>query len=222
MSNYLGEIILQLKAFIKIYILRDKKNYFLYKWYLAKGERKLRYNYPLNGKSIVFDVGGYVGEFTNNIDRKYKSQIYFFEPIDEFFEIALNKFKGRNNIKLYKSGLGSETRTELITLDGAASSAIKKSSESRNIFIKSIVEFMDENNIRDVDLIKINIEGMEYELLDKVLANNRINFFKNIQVQFHNFNYGDDLLRDKIRSRLAITHYPTYEYPFVWENWRLK
>ena len=36
-----------------------------------------------------------------------------------------------------------------------------------------------------VDLIKINIEGGEYELLEAILDNNLAKAFDNLQIQFH-------------------------------------
>lgn len=213
---------LRFKAFVKIYILRDKKNLYLNKWYLDNGEEKLRYNYPLDESSIVFDVGGYLGEFAEKITERYKSIVYFFEPVDEFFDSVEKKLKDCENIRFYKFGLGAETRTDSITFDGAASSAVKKSDNSKEIKIVNVIDFMNENKIDKVDLIKINIEGMEYELLDKIISEGKIKCFGNIQVQFHNFKEGDSTKRDAIRAKLANTHYPTYEYPFVWENWKLK
>jgi len=218
MSGFL----LRFKAFTKIYILREKENIYLNKWYLDNGEEKLRYDYPLGESSIVFDVGGYLGEFAEKISEKYNSTVYFFEPVDEFFDSVESKLKGNENIRFYKFGLGAETRTDLITFDGAASSAVKKSDNSKEIKIVNVIDFMNENRIDKVDLIKINIEGMEYELLNKIISEGKIKCFENIQVQFHNFEEGDSAKRDAIREKLAKTHYTTYEYPFVWENWKLK
>ena len=86
-----------------------------------------------------------------------------------------------------------------------------------------IFEFITKNNIKKVDLIKINIEGGEYALIKRLIDKGLINRFSNIQVQFHDFIPNAKELRNKLRTQLEKTHKLTYDFPFVWENWqRLK
>ena len=89
--------------------------------------------------------------------------------------------------------------------------------------MKSITDFIKINKINHVDLIKINIEGGEYEVLETLLNNNMISIFKNIQVQFHDFIVENAKERmNAIQKKIALTHELTYQYEFVWENWKLK
>jgi hypothetical protein len=71
-----------------------------------------------------------------------------------------------------------------------------------------------------VDLIKINIEGDEFPLLKNLIDNNKTNLFKDIQVQFHQFIPDSINKRNWIREKLSLTHTLTYDYEFVWENWK--
>ncbi len=74
-----------------------------------------------------------------------------------------------------------------------------------------------------IELLKLNIEGGEYELLESLLENDCITYFKNIQVQFHDFLFDNAKERmTKIQEQLSKTHELTYQYEFVWENWKLK
>ena len=85
------------------------------------------------------------------------------------------------------------------------------------------VDFLQAHEIRAVDLAKINIEGAEYDLLDDLLDSGCITVFRNLQVQFHDFVVENAAARmHAIQQRLAATHELTWQYPFVWENWRLK
>jgi cell wall assembly regulator SMI1 len=85
-----------------------------------------------------------------------------------------------------------------------------------------LADFVSENRIRHIDLMKVNIEGGEYDLLEHVIATGLIHRVENIQVQFHDF-FPDAVRRmAKIHDELTKTHYLTYQYRFVWENWRLK
>lgn len=78
------------------------------------------------------------------------------------------------------------------------------------------------NNIKHIDLIKINIEGGEYDLLEHLLDANFVEQIENLQIQFHDFVENASARMKKIQNRLEKTHYLTYHYPFVWDNWTLK
>src|SRR6476620_9093588 len=62
------------------------------KWFGDDGDNTLRLNYELDEKSIVFDVGGYKGEFAGSMINKYNCTVFVFEPIPEFYNIIVNKF----------------------------------------------------------------------------------------------------------------------------------
>ena len=89
----------------------------------------------------------------------------------------------------------------------------------KKVIFVSFVKFLNENNIDNIDLIKINIEGDEFPVLKSLIDNDVIHMFKNIQVQFHQFIPDSVNLRNWIREKLTLTHKLTYDYEFVWENW---
>jgi len=184
-----------------------------------------RYEYQLTPSSVVLDVGGYHGEFVNGIYSKYQCNVHCFEPVWQYYDILTNKYGDTPKIKIYKKGLADKTSEETIYVNGDATSThIKVSDNTQIIKLQSIKEFLDEAGITDVDLIKINIEGGEYPLLEFMIANNIINKFKDIQVQFHNTLPGFRERMDNIKADLTKTHSPTYQYfdgdnP-IWENWR--
>jgi hypothetical protein len=72
----------------------------------------------------------------------------------------------------------------------------------------------------DVRLMKVNIEGGEYELLERMLECGLTTRVADLQIQFHNFSPDAAERMAAIQRGLAATHRPTYQYRFVWENWR--
>ena len=82
--------------------------------------------------------------------------------------------------------------------------------------------FFDRNGIGEIDLMKINIEGGEYEFLEYLLDTGLAVKIKNVQVQFHDFVPNAETRTKSIQERLSQTHSLTYQYEFVWENWRVK
>lgn len=210
-----------LSKFKHRYITRDYMQ--LAEWHRANGDSTLRINYPLTKHSIVFDLGGYKGDWAQLIHEKYQSAILIFEPHPVYQALLAERFGMAGNIRLFPFGLGSGTRSEVLTDEAEGSSIFgRKSVNTVPVLIRSISDVLEEENIAGVDLIKINIEGAEYELLEHLLDTNEILRFNNIQVQFHNFVPGAVNRMEQIRRRLAASHYQTYSYRFVWENWRIK
>lgn len=177
-----------------------------------------RYEYDLDKSSIVIDIGFYQGTFSKIIYEKYGCQIYAFEPIKTFYDQAVNS----PNIKLYNYGIGAYNRYEKISIQKDASSIFLVSELSEIILIRSIEEVLTELKLDQIDLIKINIEGCEFELLEKIISLNLQNKIKNIQVQFHKFVNNSETRRDQITNELQKTHKLTYNFPFIWENWEIK
>lgn len=224
-------MISRIKKAIKILINYDNKKIILNEndllqqnrvkpWFAIKGDQTLRLDYDLNSDSVVLDVGGYKGEFAAEILCKYDANIYVFEPIKDFFEIIKNKFLKNKKVKPFNFGLSGENSNLQISLSDNSSSIYLNGEKKETIVLKSIVQFLKDQNIKEVDLIKINIEGGEYELLESLIANDFINVFKNIQVQFHDFLIEDAKERmTEIQKNLMKTHKITYQYEFVWENW---
>ena len=197
------------------------------KWYEDNQEKTLRYVYSLDEKSVVMDVGGYEGDFAAEIFARYQSKIYVFEPVAYYIDYLNHRFMKNTSIKIMPYGLGAKNEEVKIYVMEEASSyarnkSIHKQGKEETGSIIDVEKFFNENSIDEVGLIKINIEGGEYDLLDKMIEKSYTKKCKNIQVQFHDF-YPDFQRRyDFIKSELNKTHKLTYNYPFVWENWELK
>jgi FkbM family methyltransferase len=188
-------------------------------WRKDGGDEQFRYTYDLTPNSIVMDVGGFEGEWAEKIFKSYGSQIHVFEPVASFYNMIEKKIEGNNNITVYDFGLGGADRNEKISVDENASSIYKSDGAYEEITIKNIMGWLDQNMIAEVALIKINIEGGEFELLEKLIEKNVLNIFKNIQVQFHSFAPNADSRMIEIQKQLCKTHKATYSYRYIWENW---
>jgi FkbM family methyltransferase len=192
-------------------------------WFKIKGDDSLRLDYKLDENSLVMDVGGYQGEWAQSIHDMYKCHIMIFEPVTSFAQNINRRFQNNDRLVCHDFGLGCSTRNETINInDDGSSIFICKDKAEQTILIRDVVDFIDENKLIKIDLIKINIEGGEYELLNCLLDNGYIDRFTDIQVQFHDFvDNAKNRMKD-IQERLSLTHSRTYHYTFVWENWRKK
>lgn len=192
------------------------------RWRAINGDYTHRLKYPLNDNSIIFDVGGYRGEWAEAMFENYTSSIHIFEPVQDFASALKTKFKANKKITSYDFGLGAETKALEISLQEDASSTFKTQGATTEIQIRDIVDFIDENDIKNIDLIKLNIEGAEFELLERLITSGYIEKFKNLQIQFHDFVDDAKERRARIREKLNKTHNCDWNYPFVWEGWSLK
>lgn len=191
-------------------------------WFKDNGDFTHRLNYDLNENSIIFDLGGHVGWFTEQMNEKYGSKIFCFEPIISFYEEINRKFGGLDNIKIFPLAISDVTGKETIYFDENASSLFVPTTKPIEINCVTLNSIFDEYNIKDIDLIKINIEGAEYSLLESMIRDGLISKCKNIQVQFHIIVENYEVRYEQIKKELEKTHKLTYKYPFVWENWEIK
>lgn len=191
----------------------------LKRWWLDGGDNKLRFDYDLDSSSLVFDLGAYNGQWASDIYARYNCRLFCFEPVKIFADNIKQRFIKNSNIVVFNFALGKNNRREVIGLADNGSSIYVGGQKSETIQFEDISLFFTKHDITNVDLMKINIEGGEYELLTRLFQTGEIKKIKNIQVQFHDL-WPDAIHRLKqIHSELSKTHRPTYQYHFVWENW---
>lgn len=191
-------------------------------WFKDNGDYTHRINYDLNANSVVFDLGGYQGVFAAQIYEKYGSKIYIYEPIRIFYSAIKTKFENNLDVYAFCLGISTENKKANIYLLGDSTSMHLSHSRPTEIDCITLDKAMLDNNVDHIDLLKINIEGEEYPLLEYMIKNKLVEKCVNIQVQFHDFIYDHETRYSRIKSELEKTHKLTYRYPFVWENWEKK
>lgn len=192
------------------------------RWLEDRGDLTKRLLYPLTSRSVVFDFGGYEGGWASDIFAMYQPTIYVFEPVKTYADRIRKRFSTNKKIIVVPYGLSNDNKELSISLEENASSAYKQSEKMSKIKLRCFRDFIHENNIDFIDLMKMNIEGGEYDLLDEIIDSGFINKIGNIQIQFHDFVPNAEKRMRKIQRKLSETHKLSYQYPFVWENWFLK
>jgi FkbM family methyltransferase len=206
----------------QIPFLEEKQHKRVAKWLTHNGDNTLRLDYDLNKQSVVFDLGGYHGQWSSDIYSKYLCTIFIFEPYVPYFDLIKTRFEKNSDINVFDFGLASKNQEIEIYFDQDSTSIIKKTSKGSRIKLNSFLSFVQDRNIGFIDLIKINIEGAEFDLLEHICDSGFQSNIKNLQIQFHDFFPDSDSKVKLIRERLSETHKPTFIFDFVWENWELK
>lgn len=184
----------------------------------------MRYEYDLTPDSLVIDAGGYEGNFANEICRKYGCDVLILEPVNKFLDIIQKRFQGSGKIVILPVALcGTYSGIIDIHVQNDSTGAFAGSSEIEQCVSVS-VERLFKAIIRDkiVDLMKLNIEGLEFEVLEQMLELGLHLRVKNIQVQFHTCAPNYEARWKAIREGLLKTHELTFDAPWCWENYRLK
>jgi len=204
---------------VRRYFIPNERDRMIAKWRTDGGDYKLRFNYNLDKNSFVMDLGGYQGQWASDLFARYECCIAVFEPISTFAREIRERFHKNNKIEVFQYGLGGASRTEKIGVCADSSSTFRKSSTMEEVRIIDAAEWFAQRKIESVQLIKINIEGGEYDLLERLIETGLIKLLENIQVQFHPISKDSELRMKRIQNNLRKTHVPTYQYTFVWENW---
>ena len=140
------------------------------------GDATLRLDYPLTSDSTVLDVGGYKGRWASDIFGKYCCRIAIFEPWPAFAQQMEARFRHNPAVTVHAFGLGGYSRTERLYSQGDSTSVFQRSqtSSSQALPIRAFAEIWRELGLTAVDLMKMNIEGGEYELLNALIDTGHI------------------------------------------------
>lgn len=188
----------------------------------------IRYEYDdLDTDSIVIDIGAFEGEFTEKILDKYDCFAIAIEPTDAIEKLYNKSYHLVVGGKLLMVKEAAWLHDGEIEMGGENFWVGMYAQDHRQKFpCFDIAEYMADNMDgipHRIDLVKINIEGGEYQVL-RHLINNQVQFhIKNFQIQFHLVE-GQDSEKEyrEIADMLSGTHELQWRYPFVWESWKSK
>jgi FkbM family methyltransferase len=190
----------------------------LKKW-IAVGGEELRLDYPLADGDLVFDVGGHCGDWAADILARYNPRLWIFEPVAAHVAQLHERFDGDPRVRILPVAAGIADQKVKINLNGTGSTLLGQSGNTEEIDVINLCNFVVNERLDEVTLCKINIEGLEFDLLDLIIQSGVVERIRDLQIQFHDVFPEAKKRRDSIREKLTATHRLSYDYPFVWENW---
>ncbi len=188
---------------------------------LRPGER--RFNYRLDASSIVYDVGGFEGSFADVIRKRFDCTVYVFEPDPTSFSNLKRRFSADRKVILIEGGLAGSEGEAVLAQAGEASRVFEAGiAGGVSIRLISAPDFLHAHNHERIELMKINIEGAEYELMDSLVRSGLHLNVVNFLVQFHAFGnrYRSDYIA--LVKELNKSHVCEWRFPFLWESWTLR
>lgn len=171
-----------------------------------------KYHLPLvnlGTSPIILDLGSNVGYTMLHYKYLYpNAQIFGVEMDYDNFSIASENIKFYQNCRIINAAVWTEDT--IVNYNGKNNESFHISSfeEGKQVKALSINSIFNEFNIKDVDLVKMDIEGAEEEIFNKPL-----DWLKNIKyllLEVHNQNvdfYFKKLEKEGFRCRLHSKHW---------------
>ncbi|MBN2761717.1 MAG: FkbM family methyltransferase [Bacteroidales bacterium] len=123
---------------------------------------------------VIIDGGANIGEYSRRTADILKGvRIYSFEPVKSTFEMLVSNLKGNQNIIPVNKGLyhencvrninlfPSHTHSSLYDIQGLSYDTVRTDA----IELIAGDTFMEQQNIAHIDLLKLDLEGAEYDAL---------------------------------------------------------
>ena len=198
-------------------------------------------NFKLN---TFIDVGAFRGKYTDLILKMEKNcKIIMLEPQSKYFNFLKNKFANNNRIEVLGMAVSNKkTSLNLKVNKHEITSTFSKFNETnRYLNLKAILfssklenmtkseekietlsldDIFKKKNIQNIDLIKIDTEGHEYEVL--IGARDSIKKIDCVLVEFHNDNIYENYSSEKIHNFLIKNNFTLlkrFNFPFTtWED----
>jgi FkbM family methyltransferase len=183
--------------------------------------------FDLGYSPIIFDVGGYKGEFTDRCLRKYTNPfIYVFEPAENYYKNLIDKFQRNVSVYIFNLGISDKEQSAYLYGENDEITMINEGKTTMDMravgCFKELDRIMYKCMVTKIDLLKFNIEGAEYKVLEYLIRHDLLCCFKNILVQFHKNVPNYEKRRDAIQEKLSETHTQIFNYDFVFEGWQIK
>lgn len=168
---------------------------------------------------VVLDVGGYHGDWAQRMTELYGVIVHAFEPHPRFISHMQNRFTDRPDVHVHGFAIGSKAGKLDLSDDENASSALVTSGPTVTGDIRPVADVFEELGLRQIAVVKMNIEGGEYDLLPALIETGLIEKVDRLTVQFHRYSDAQIGQRNVIREGLSQTHECAWDYPFIWEEW---
>lgn len=134
--------------------------------------RKPIFDITLKG-DIVFDIGSNIGEVALRLAKHVGENgfVHAFEPDPTIFSklttnVSMNSF---DNIKLHQIGLGDQRATMQMAPEVSnnlgGNRIVSSGVKGNDVQIQTLDQFVEDNNIDKIDMIKLDVEGYELKVL---------------------------------------------------------
>jgi FkbM family methyltransferase len=159
----------------------------------------------LKNLNICFDIGSNVGLFTKYLKLNNCNKIFCFEPNKTAFNSLQKNLKDESELELFNLAVSYNNESLRLYIDDN-NSLISSAHDVKNNYYDvetiTLKDIFERNKIQKVDFVKIDIEGMEFDLIENLEES----IFKKIDkflIEYHDFYFTDGIQKlEKLKSKL--------------------
>ena len=170
---------------------------------------------PLSPSDVVIDIGAHVGIVSIYLAKKYGCRVLAYEPVHKNYMRAWRNIRANGVVDLVSlfnlAVTGDGRDIELyggLSFNSGGSSIFGKNDWHNSCFPAGSItlkEIITQNNLDSIALLKIDCEGLEYEIINESIS--ELAKVKAVRGEFHNMN-GESAktLRDMVTGYVSDTH----------------
>tara|TARA_B100001287_G_scaffold119619_1_gene100794 strand:+ start:393 stop:1079 length:687 start_codon:yes stop_codon:yes gene_type:complete len=146
----------------------------------------------LKDEAVIVDIGSNLGNFISTLKKiNKKTTIYSIEPNIDLINFQKKKFKKEKNIKFFNIGIDSNNRiakfyirkpvSHSSLLDSHPDEEFNEVVSTSEVEVETLDSFIEKHNVNKITLLKIDTEGLDYEILTSLkilLLNKKIEYIK--------------------------------------------
>jgi FkbM family methyltransferase len=148
----------------------------------------IHFPYKVSPRSALIDGGSYLGDFTDWLRKTYPNHVaHAFEPCRKFWKHILERFKFDALACPYDFALSDVNEMRQINVRDNSTSFYAESTETEEVKVRRLVDWLISFKIEAVGILKLNIEGEEGRVIRDLIETGHIKMVENLVVQWHHF-----------------------------------
>ena len=195
----------------------------------------------MNKIDILFDVGSHMGTYTDLVINVYPDcKSFLFEPQSKIFKKIEQKYSNNKNINVFNTAISDIEKKQNLNLNKHDLTASLLDFDPNSNYLKfkaklfqtdisnmnygtelvqtiTLDKFIIDNNLKKIDLLKIDTEGNEYNVLKGL--EKKINIVSNILIEIHHRELFLNYNPEKIHQYLIDNGFKLvkkFKFPFCW------
>lgn len=151
--------------------------------------------FNIRDNPLVIDLGAHIGLFCLKVMFLHKNaRIFAYEPVNSNFELLMENIemnqlsKNVNIFNMAVSGKSEKRKINISKINSAGHSMLIAEDQSEQIVVNctTLEKIFLDNAINSVDILKIDVEGAEYDILYSTPPSLFVNI-KNIILEYHEY-----------------------------------
>jgi len=145
----------------------------------------------IQNRDVVFDIGANIGLWTAYILNKGAKKVYAFEPNKLAISQLNHNFKDNKNVVIVPKGVYHEHTKIPFYVDASNSLISSMINDEHKVLAYevetvTIDEVLSEYNIDKINLLKMDIEGAEFDIFDNI-STETMNKIDSLLIEYHDF-----------------------------------